>query len=279
MAGIKKATLLNDKRTVITIDIDDNVSMYDIIKCTKLENLGKVDFEEVILKHNPQQWVANWCTIDTKSGDITVHIDEGKCLEAEIYYEDVKSNSVDFVKYEDQRITVCHWILTNMFFDFLKRLMPLNISFARKQLHLSVDTNTSVDQPRINDLKTPSLQLAITSPWQTELSMTSPQIDSKPIITSPSEDFMNREDSESDGSKSRSSSPNKPNQTTKSQSFIGKFKFKKSKSQKTDMLLPNQTESMVSVTSQLSNPATESLPPLPSIVSRKIVSEFVSLIN
>ena len=103
VAGIKKATLLNDKKTVITQDIYDNTTLWDIITCKKVKDLGNVDYEKAIQTHNPAQWVANWCTIDTKSGDITVHIDEGKCLEAEIYFQDVKPSSVTILNNEDQR--------------------------------------------------------------------------------------------------------------------------------------------------------------------------------
>ena len=101
--GIDKATLLNDKKTVVTSDKSGNVAVWDIIACKKITDYGKVDYQKAVEELNPDQWVANWCTIDTKSGDITVHIHEGKCLDAEIYFQDLESNSESKIKNEDQR--------------------------------------------------------------------------------------------------------------------------------------------------------------------------------
>jgi WD repeat-containing protein 48 len=67
-SGIRKASLLNNKRHVITLDTTKNVQLWDIISCTKIKDLGMVDFEKACENENTQEWVSNWCTIDTKHG-------------------------------------------------------------------------------------------------------------------------------------------------------------------------------------------------------------------
>ena len=144
--------------------------------------------------------------------------------------------------------------------------------------NLSVDTFQLTKSK--NEGKTPLLKLAITSPWQAETlasPVESPQIDVKNLVASPSEDMLNG-DSESESSKSRGSSPTRKPNPSKNQSFIEKFKFKKSKANTKTLEIPmsQQTESMISVSSQASTTA-ERLPPLPSTVSRQIVDEYVTL--
>lgn len=60
--------MLNDKRHIITRDTENNVARYDVLKVAKVEDLGKVDFDEEVNKRNQRVYIPNWFTVDLKTG-------------------------------------------------------------------------------------------------------------------------------------------------------------------------------------------------------------------
>ena len=44
--SIKQYHILNDKRHILTKDTDSHVALYDVLKAQRVEDLGKVDFEQ-----------------------------------------------------------------------------------------------------------------------------------------------------------------------------------------------------------------------------------------
>ena len=83
-ASIKQYHVLNNKRHVVTKDTDSNVAIYDVLKAQKVEDLGRVDFDEVVKKRFEMVYVPNWFSVDLKTGMLTVHLtqDENDCLSA-----------------------------------------------------------------------------------------------------------------------------------------------------------------------------------------------------
>jgi WD repeat-containing protein 48 len=67
-AAIEKYVVLNDKRFMVTKDTDSNIAIYDVLKVTKVESLGKVDFDETVKSKNKMVYVPNWFTVDLKTG-------------------------------------------------------------------------------------------------------------------------------------------------------------------------------------------------------------------
>jgi WD repeat-containing protein 48 len=67
-AAIEKYVVLNDKRFMVTRDTDQNVAIYDVLKVSKVETLGKVDFDETVKARNKMVYVPNWFTVDLKTG-------------------------------------------------------------------------------------------------------------------------------------------------------------------------------------------------------------------
>ncbi|KAK8721181.1 hypothetical protein OTU49_012890 [Cherax quadricarinatus] len=84
--SIKQYTVLNDKRHLLTRDTEENVVLWDILKASKEEELGKVDFESEKEKRNKPIYVPSWFTVDLKTGMLTIHLaekrDEVDCLSA-----------------------------------------------------------------------------------------------------------------------------------------------------------------------------------------------------
>lgn len=67
-AAVRRFEVLNDKRHILTKDSEGNVTVYDVLKARKLEELGKVDFEEELKKRTKMVYVPNWFNVDLKTG-------------------------------------------------------------------------------------------------------------------------------------------------------------------------------------------------------------------
>ncbi|XP_012528857.1 WD repeat-containing protein 48 [Monomorium pharaonis] len=82
--AIRHYHILNDKRHVLTKDTEENVALYDVLKACKVEDLGKVDFEQECKKRNKMVYVPNWFNVDLKTGMLTIHLgqDENDCFSA-----------------------------------------------------------------------------------------------------------------------------------------------------------------------------------------------------
>ena len=71
--SIKQCEILNDKRHILTKDTENNVSLYDVLKARKVEDLGQVEFEQevkkrlqvsnkVLLRKSCFRMIQNLCT-------------------------------------------------------------------------------------------------------------------------------------------------------------------------------------------------------------------------
>ncbi|XP_045455054.1 WD repeat-containing protein 48 homolog [Melitaea cinxia] len=82
--AIKHYTVLNDKRHILTKDTTNNVVLYDVLKASKVEELGEVDYEEELKKRFKMVYVPNWFNVDLKTGMLTIHLgqDETDCFSA-----------------------------------------------------------------------------------------------------------------------------------------------------------------------------------------------------
>ncbi|CAF4942027.1 unnamed protein product [Pieris macdunnoughi] len=82
--AIKNYTVLNDKRHILTKDTSNNVVLYDVLKASKIEDLGEIDYDEEVKKHFKMVYVPNWFNVDLKTGMLTIHLgqDETDCFSA-----------------------------------------------------------------------------------------------------------------------------------------------------------------------------------------------------
>lgn len=111
--GLIRAKVLNDRQHVLTLDTAGKVSIWNIVKgvCVgtfedaQVEKLyeahhglvytahGEVDSKEaldLVAEHvDGQSFVRQWCQVDTRSGNITVHLEEATCWDAEVYADQV----------------------------------------------------------------------------------------------------------------------------------------------------------------------------------------------
>ncbi|KAL7976462.1 hypothetical protein Chor_008411 [Crotalus horridus] len=94
-ASIIQCHILNDKRHILTKDTNNNVAYWDVLKACKIEDLGKMDFEEEIKKRFKMVYVPNWFSVDLKTGMLTITLDESDCFAAWVSAKDAGFSSPD----------------------------------------------------------------------------------------------------------------------------------------------------------------------------------------
>ncbi|KAG9327107.1 hypothetical protein KVV02_008737 [Mortierella alpina] len=128
--GLIKHTLLNNRRMVVTEDKCGEVALWDLIQCVQLETYTGRKLEDVVNELNTIESVPTWCTIDTRIGALTVHLDEGRCFDAEVYVDEIEETP-DPERPEDQRIIIGKWVLKNLF----ERYVPVHIDAYEKEAY------------------------------------------------------------------------------------------------------------------------------------------------
>lgn len=70
--------------------------------------------DDVELEVNTTESVAHWCTIDIRTGRLSVILEPGRCFDAEIYADEAQLADYSQIR-EDQRCTYAlflQWILS-----------------------------------------------------------------------------------------------------------------------------------------------------------------------
>ncbi|KAF9435757.1 hypothetical protein BGZ76_005593 [Entomortierella beljakovae] len=128
--GLIKHTVLNNRRMVVTEDKCGEVALWDIIKCVQLATFTGRKLDDVVNELNTVESVPTWCTIDTRIGALTVHLDEARCFDAEVYVDEIEE-ALDPERPEDQRIIIGKWVLKNLF----DKYVPVHIEAYEKEVY------------------------------------------------------------------------------------------------------------------------------------------------
>lgn len=116
--GLIKHHMLNDRKRILTLDTAGEVVLWDLLKCVPIKSFGRRHLDEVVPEVNTTESVANWCAVDTKTGKITVMLEENYAFDAEVYADEIQiDEKIDFR--EDQRINLGKWVLRNLFSTLL----------------------------------------------------------------------------------------------------------------------------------------------------------------
>ncbi|PSK48403.1 UBP9-binding protein bun107 [Elsinoe australis] len=112
--GLIKHVMLSDRRRVLTVDTAGEVVMWDLLKCVPIKSFGKRHIEDVQDEVNTMESVANWCSLDTRTGSLAVTLEENTCFDAELYADDLEEyKDIEFK--DDQRINLGKWVLRYLF--------------------------------------------------------------------------------------------------------------------------------------------------------------------
>ncbi|KAI9761020.1 MAG: S-adenosylmethionine transporter [Chaenotheca gracillima] len=117
--GLIQHILLNDKRRVLTLDTAGEIVLWDLLKCAPVQTFGKRHLEDVVPELNTStSSISNWCTVDTKTGQLACVLEENHCFDAEIYMDELElEESIDFR--DDQRINLGKWVLRYLFSNLI----------------------------------------------------------------------------------------------------------------------------------------------------------------
>ncbi|KAG0055558.1 hypothetical protein BGZ83_008169 [Gryganskiella cystojenkinii] len=145
--GLIKHTVLNNRRMVVTEDKCGEVALWDLIKCVQVDTYTGRKLDDVVNELNTIESVPTWCTIDTRIGALTVHLDEGRCFDAEVYADEVEEVP-DPERPDDMRISIGKWVLKNLF----ERYIPVHIDAYEKEQNRQLHQ----DDPPTGQLSVPT---------------------------------------------------------------------------------------------------------------------------
>ncbi|RDX42109.1 hypothetical protein OH76DRAFT_144992 [Lentinus brumalis] len=152
--GLVRCVMLNDRMHALTVDTAGEVAVWDVVRGACLGRFptedvtaasfcggsdqsvsgagGSADGRSVAEKHrSPREAletvreriegeavVTSWCSLDTKTGVLTVHLTE-KCFEAEIYADEAGYGPERQFS-EEARLNIGKWVLRNLFYGFIR---------------------------------------------------------------------------------------------------------------------------------------------------------------
>ncbi|CAD6963969.1 unnamed protein product [Tilletia controversa] len=160
--GLIRCAMLNDRRHVVTVDSKGQLAIWDILAAQMLGTIDPVDIREQAIKDDacmaavvekgrsqlgefsPQSIPAEvlemakarlegegicapWCTVDVKVGALTVHLEEPRCFDAEIYLDECTDFVDTALCQDDRRINVGKWILRNLFDSFIAAEVQMRV--------------------------------------------------------------------------------------------------------------------------------------------------------
>ena len=72
-----------------------------------IKSFGRRHLDEVVPEVNTLESVTNWCAVDTKTGKLTVMLEENYAFDAEVYADELDMEETKRVEFrEDQRSTL-----------------------------------------------------------------------------------------------------------------------------------------------------------------------------
>ncbi|KAL7410603.1 hypothetical protein BDY24DRAFT_417926 [Mrakia frigida] len=144
--GLVRSLMLNDRQHVVTCDTAGVIAVWNILTC---HCVGLISSTSVLEAHSsgssssslngsstpaltPREALElvkeriegeavtpTWCSVDTRIGGLTVHLEEGRCFDAEIHLDELEDVVGGPFK-EDQKVSVGKLILANLFSGFVK---------------------------------------------------------------------------------------------------------------------------------------------------------------
>ncbi|KAL5364102.1 hypothetical protein BJX96DRAFT_156763 [Aspergillus floccosus] len=112
--GIIKYFFLNDRKRTLTQDSAGEVVLWDLLKCVPIQSFGKRHMDDVASEINTTESIAHWCTVDIRTGRLSVILEPGRCFDAEVYADEADLSDYSDIR-DDQRINLGKWILRWLF--------------------------------------------------------------------------------------------------------------------------------------------------------------------
>lgn len=134
--GIIKHVMLNDRKRVLTLDTAGEVVMWDLLKCVPIKSYGKRNLDDVRDETVTAATVANWCSVDTRTGSVAVILEENTCFDAEMYADELDlEDDIEFK--EDQRINLGKWVLRYLFSNLITEEIERDQAYRKQLMSMS----------------------------------------------------------------------------------------------------------------------------------------------
>ncbi|KAI5303694.1 hypothetical protein KEM56_007292, partial [Ascosphaera pollenicola] len=133
--GLIKHTVLNDRRRALTQDTAGEVMMWDLLQCIPIKSFGNRHLDDVLSEVNADSTMAPWCTLDTRTGRLTVSLDANRCFDAEVYADEAGFEDCSQFR-EDQRLNYGKWVLRYLFAGLIEEEQKRDDDY-RETLQLS----------------------------------------------------------------------------------------------------------------------------------------------
>ncbi|KAJ5098444.1 hypothetical protein N7532_005445 [Penicillium argentinense] len=114
--GLIKCLMLNDRKRTLTQDSAGEVVLWDLLKCLPVQEFGKRHLDDVATELNTTESISHWCTIDVRTGRLSVILEPNRCFDAEVYADEAGLSEAEMSQFrDDQRINLGKWILRWLF--------------------------------------------------------------------------------------------------------------------------------------------------------------------
>ena len=70
-------------------------------QCKPIQSYGKRHIDDVASEINTNETIAHWCTIDIRTGRLSVILEPGRCFDAEIYADE--TDLEDYSQFRDDQ--------------------------------------------------------------------------------------------------------------------------------------------------------------------------------
>ncbi|KAF8751081.1 hypothetical protein RHS01_08698 [Rhizoctonia solani] len=101
--GLVRSVVLNDRVHALSVDTRGEVAVWDVVR--------------------GESMTPAWIKVDTRVGDLTVHLEEPKCFDAEVYADELSWVDLEGMKLEnphEHRLNLGKWVLVNLFAEFIQ---------------------------------------------------------------------------------------------------------------------------------------------------------------
>ncbi|KAI3730322.1 hypothetical protein L1987_61491 [Smallanthus sonchifolius] len=115
--GIVQYEVLNNRRHVLTKDNAGSVKLWEITRGVVIEDYGQVSFEKKKEELFEMISIPAWFTVDSRLGNLSVHLDTPQCFSAEMYSVDLGIRE----KAEDDKINLARETLKGLLAHWLSK--------------------------------------------------------------------------------------------------------------------------------------------------------------
>lgn len=72
-------------------------------KCVPVQEFGKRHLDDVATELNTTESISHWCTIDVRTGRLSVILEPNRCFDAEVYADEAGLSDTDMVNFRDDQ--------------------------------------------------------------------------------------------------------------------------------------------------------------------------------